>query len=284
MNYICLDGKLLPADQPVFMADNKAYRYGDGLFETMKMVRKKIALQDFHFDRFFRGLQLLQVDIPILLTAEKLSQQVLHLCEKNNCEQLARIRVSAFRGNGGLYEGNDRLNYLIESWPLDEDQWNVNGLVIGICPHARKISDEFSNLKSANFLPYTMAAKYAKANQWNDCLVLNHYGRIADSTIANVFMVKEGRVYTPPLSEGCIEGVMRRYLLDTLNVDPDNYQGMMPNIGEQPITIDDLLSADEVFLTNAIKGIRWVRQFQDKIYTHKHTFRIYSQFVKTIWK
>ena len=283
MNYICLDGKVLQADQPVFMADNKAFRYGDGLFETMKMTHSKIALQEFHFDRFFRGLQLLQFEVPTLVTAEKLSKEILQLCDKNNCQQKARIRVSAFRGNGGLYEGNNSLHYLIECWPLDADQWNENGLVIGICPHARKISDAFSNLKSANFLSYAMAAKFAKDNQWNDCLVLNEHDRIADATIANVFMIKDGRIFTPPLSEACVEGVMRRYLLETLNVDPGNYQGVMPNIEERAITIEDLLSADEVFLTNAIKGIRWVKQLQDKTYTHSRTLKIYNQFIKTIW-
>lgn len=284
MNYICLDGKILQADQPVLMANNKAYRYGDGLFETMKMTQKKIALQDFHFDRFFRGLQLMKFDVPLLINAGSLAKEILHLCDKNKCSEKSRIRVSAFRGNGGLYEGDNRLHYLIECWPLDDDQWNENGLILGIYPHTRKISDAFSNLKSASFLPYTMAAIFAKDNQWNDCLVLNEHGRIADTTIANIFMIKEGRTFTPALSEACVEGVMRRYLLENLNVDPGNYQGVIPNIEERAITIEDLLSADEVFLTNAVKGIRWVKQLQDKTYTHSRTLKIYNQFIKTIWE
>jgi branched-chain amino acid aminotransferase len=284
MNYICLDGKVLPANEPVFRADNKSYRYGDGLFETMKMTGKRVPLYDYHFDRLSRGLQLLRFEIPVLFTADKLYEQIVHLCEKNNCNEAGRIRVSVFRGSGGLYQGNNILHYLIECWPFDGDQWNENGLVIGIYPDARKNSDAFSNLKSANFLPYIMAAKYAQENKWNDCLVLNHDDRIADATIANVFMVKEGRIFTPALAEGCVEGVMRRYLLEKLNVDPGNYQGLKPNIEEQSITIGDILSADEVFLTNSVYGIRWVKQLHEKTYTCSRTLKIYNQFVKTIWE
>lgn len=272
MNYLCLDGKILPADQPVLMADNRGYRYGDGLFETMRVVRGKVALEEYHFNRLFAGLKLLRFDIPSFLTAQKLQERIIHLCEKNKCNELARVRLSGFRGNGGLYEGNNTLHYLIECWPLDGDQWNENGLSIGIYPDARKSSDAFSNLKSANFLPYIMAAKYAKENKWNDCLVLNQHGRIADATIANVFLVKNNTLFTPSLAEGCVDGVMRKYLLEKVNVE------------EKPVTIEDILNADEVFLTNAVKGIRWVKQLQDKIYSQSEAFKIYNQFIKAIWE
>lgn len=272
MNYLSLDGKILPAGQPVLMADNRAYRYGDGLFETLKLVNGKIVLADYHFNRFFAGLRLLQFEIPALVTAATLQQEIIHLCEKNKSSELARVRISAFRGNGGLYEGNNTLHYIIECWGLDADQWNENGLSIGIYANARKSSDAFSNLKSANFLPYVMAAKHARENKWNDCLVLNQHGRVADATIANVFLVKNERIITPALTEACVDGVMRKYLLGKINVE------------ENEVTIEDILNADEVFLTNTIKGIRWVKQIQDKVYNFSASLRIYDQFIKTIWE
>jgi branched-chain amino acid aminotransferase len=275
MNYLCLDGKILPADQPVFMADNRGYRYGDGLFETIKVVRKKIALEEYHFQRFFAGLKLLRFDIPSFLTAQKLQERIIHLCEKNKYDGHVRVRLSGFRGNGGLYEGNNTLHYLIECWPLDGNQWNENGLFIGIYPDARKSSDAFSNLKSANFLPYVMATRHAKENKWNDCLVLNEHGRIADATIANVFLIKNNTLVTPALTEACVDGVMRRYLLN---------ENLKLNVEEKSVTIEDILNADEVFLTNAISGIRWVKQIQDKQYGHSETLKIYKQFIKTIWE
>lgn len=273
MNSICLNGKLLPADKPALMIDNKSYRYGDGLFETMKVTGKNISLETYHFERFFSGLEQMGFEIPALLTIEKLKLQILLLCEKNNCDALTRVRLSVFRGNGGLYEGNNVLQYSIECWPVNEsvNQLNGNGFVIDVYPDARKTCDKFSNIKSANYLPYVMAARYAKENQLNDCLVLNTHERIADGTIANIFLIKDEKMITPALSEGCVKGVMRRWLIERYKVE------------EAVLTIDDVLSADELFLTNAMYGIRWVKQFRNKTYSNLKTSEIHTELVKTIW-
>lgn len=270
---------MVPADQPVLPADNRGYRYGDGLFETLKVLHKKICLGDDHFDRFFNGLKLLRVEIPAHLDAVKLTERILLLCEKNQCDQLARVRLSASRGNGGLYEDKPGFQYIIECWPASEtvNQLNTNGLVIDIFPDARKSSDAFSHLKSANFLPYVMAAQYAKEHQLNDCLVLNHHDRIADATIANLFLIKADSLLTPPLSEGPVAGIMRKHLLEKCSAA--GYTAI-----EKPIAPADLEEADEVFLTNAMNGIRWVKQYRNKIYSNRQTVEIYNRFVKTIWE
>jgi branched-chain amino acid aminotransferase len=104
MKSICVNGKIMAADEPALMASNRGYRYGDGLFETMKVVNGAILLLPLHFERFFNGLSLLKFEIPPLFTAEKLQQQILQLCKKNDCEKLGRVRLSVFRGNGGLYD------------------------------------------------------------------------------------------------------------------------------------------------------------------------------------
>jgi branched-chain amino acid aminotransferase len=278
MNKICLNGKIFPSDEPVLMATNRGYRYGDGLFETMKVLNLEILLEAFHFERLFSGLSLLKISIPGLFTREKLREQILHLCERNECGTLARVRLSVFRGNGGLYDENKGLEYLVECWPLDEsvNQLNENGLVLGVYPPARKSCDVFANLKSANFLPYTMAAQFAKENKWNDCLVLNTYERICDATIANLFIIKDGIILTPPLSEGCVNGVMRRRILESGSRGLD----LESKVEESALTIEDILNADEVFLTNAINGIRWVRQFMEKTYSNSRTISINNQLVQ----
>ena len=171
--------------------------------------------------------------------------------------------MSVSRGNGGLYDEDRSLQYIIECRPLNEsvNKLNENGLVIDIYPDARKSCNVFSNLKSANFLPYTMAALYAKENKLNDCLLLNNSGNIADATTANLFIIKDGMITTPALSEGCVNGVMRRHLLERLKMENRSFK-----IRESIITIDNLLHAEEVFLTNAIKGIRWVKRFRENTY------------------
>jgi branched-chain amino acid aminotransferase len=277
MNSILFNGKMVDSSEPVLLAANRGYRYGDGLFETMKLQNSTVLHSGFHFERLFAGLSLLKFEVSKFFISEKLLTEITQLCKKNKCEKLARIRLSVFRGNGGLYDEDKALQYIIECWPLAEtvNQLNENGLVIDIYPDAQKSCDIFSNLKSASFLPYNMAAQYAKANKLNDCLVLNTKGHIADSTIANVFLIYGNKIITPPLADGCINGVMRRYLIQELS--KSSYE-----IVQQSITVQQLENADEVFLTNAIRGMQWVRQFRNKCYTNFKVAGINNSFLKTI--
>ncbi len=103
----------------------------------------------------------------------------------------------------------------------------------------KKSCDSLANLKSNNYLPYLMAALYAKKIRVNDCILLNNFDRICDTTIANIFIMKEGIIYTPPLSEGCVAGVMRKFVINKL--------GSRFKILEKQISIEDLKKADEVF-------------------------------------
>lgn len=215
--------------------------------------------------------------MPSTVTVDRLKDEIQALCNKNKCDELARVRLSVSRGDGGLYDGGTRPDYLIECWPLDvsANNLNENGLVIDIFPDSRKSVDKFSGLKSASFQPYVMAALYAKEQKLNDCLLFNSASRIADSTNANLFLVKDGRISTPALSEGCVAGVMRDHLITALG-------GEGQLVAETTISSEDLAAADEVFLTNVIKGIRWVGQCGKKSYTNQLTVKIYDRFVKTL--
>lgn len=277
MNFICLNGKLLPADKPALLVSNRSYRYGDGLFETMKVMNGRIILERMHFERLFSGMAMLMMDKPGLLTPGNLSEQILQLCKRNDCENLARVRLSAFRGNGGLYDEPQLAEYVIECWPLDAtaNELNSNGLVIDFFSEAQKACNKLSNIKSASCQLYSLAAIFAKATRLNDCLVLNTAGHIADTTIANVFLVKNDSIFTPALDQGCVAGVMRRHLVELLYNSGQEVQ-------ETEITPEDVLQADEIFLTNAIKGIRWVRQLRGKTYDNSRTTAIYHELMKTI--
>jgi branched-chain amino acid aminotransferase len=278
MNSVCLNGKLIPANEPALMVDNRGFRYGDGLFETMKMINGKITLEKLHFERLFNGIKLLKFQAPALLKPAKLKTEILSTCKKNKCELLARVRLSVFRGNGGLYDETKNLQYIIECRPADRtvNQVNKKGLIIDVFPDLQKTCDVFSNLKSANFLPYVLAAEFAKNHKLNDCLVSNVKGQIADATIANVFLVKKDLIITPALTEGCVNGVMRRYLLEKLRTA--SY-----DVREGVVTRNDLESFDEVFLTNAIYGIKWVKQFRNKRYGNSETIKIYKEFITPLY-
>ena len=275
--FFTYNDKFYPEATGVITPDNRSFRYGDGLFETVKVVNGVMQLRDYHFQRLFDGIKLLQFEIPPHFNPTYLETKIAALCKKNQHDTTARVRLTVFRGNGGQFDpSNLQPNYVIQSWPLDPvNELNSNGLVIDVYPDVEKPCDVFSNVKSNSFLPYTMAALHAKKIKVNDCVLLNTYKRICDTSIANIFIIKDGLVTTPPLSEGCIAGVTRRFLVDRMP-----HWGF--NVAEQPLNISDLENADGVFLSNAIKGIRWVKEFGNKTYTNVFVKNIHEHFVKTI--
>jgi branched-chain amino acid aminotransferase len=275
MNLVCFNGDLLSANQPVLMADNRSYRYGHGLFETLRIIHGTIPFADLHFDRLLDGLSTLRISIPPTFTKSILQSQVLELCHKNSCIQSARVRLSISSGNGSLFEESG-LQYLIETAPLAKPANSSveKGILIDIYTGAQKTCDAFANLKTSSFLPYAMAAIVAKDHQWDDCLVLNTNGRLADSTTANIFLLRDNILFTPSLDEGCVNGVMRRFILESPLV-----RTSISSITETALSVQDLLDADEVFLTNAVQGIRWVRQFRDRHYSNKKSKEIYQVYL-----
>ena len=276
MTYININGKVIKESSAGISVNNRSFRYGDGCFETMKMIDGKLLLPDYHFERLLSSLDLLQFELPNYFTAEYLQEQIISLAKKNYHNKLARIRLMVYRGDGGLYDPQNHFpNYLIQTWDLNpaNNSLNENGLIIDIFEDAIKTCDKFSSIKSNNYLGYAMAAIWVKQQHLNDAIILNSYKRVADATIANVFIIKDGKVKTPRLDEGGINGIMRRHLLKTL-----------PEIGvevsETQISTDDLLAADELFLTNSIYGIRWVKQLKEKEYGNELTKLIYKKGVK----
>lgn len=154
---------------------------------------------------------------------------------------------------------------------------NENGLDIGLFEDGWKSCDAFSNLKSNNYQLYALAAQFAKQQKWNEALVLNQHQRICDATIANVFFLKDNVLHTPHLKEGGVNGVMRNYLIAQLH--SANVQ-----IVEGAYSVTDLLHADELFLTNAMYGIRWVKLFGQKSYSFQQAAHFFHTHLLPLFK
>ena len=269
MNYFNYNGKVLSENELIVGPTNRGLRYGDGIFETIKFKNGKLILGNEHFVRLWKGMETLQFDIPKHFTVEKLEAEILHLAKKNKLSN-ARVRLTIIRGNGGIYDPVNHLpNYIIEAIKLPEDNGplNINGLQICMYDDAVKSIDTFSNLKTNNYLPYFMGAIFAKKNHCNDAVIFNSKGNICDSTIANIFLIKNETIYTPALTECCVAGVMRQWVIN--NVGEFNFK-----VVETTITKDDLLDAEEVFLTNSIYNIRWVAGVENKKYENKQLAKL----------
>lgn len=268
MPFICHNGSFFPDNQPVLLVSNRSYKWGEGIFETIKVYKAQLLLKLFHFERLLTSLQLLHIHPTF--NPNELEQHILALCTRNGCLDLARVRLAVYRNE------EDASSYTIEAMPLDQSvmQWNEQGVIINTYPYARKACDVLANLKTANYLPYVMASRYAEEKGLQESLVLNTYGHICDASKANVFIIKNGELFTPALDQGCINGVMRRFLLQELRI-----KGWKVKQGE--LTEDMILQADECFLTNAIQGIRWVRQYQDKKFGSQLTKQIFETVLST---
>lgn len=273
--YLLYNGEIIASGTAIITADNRSFRFGDGFFETMKMVDGEIALSDYHFERLFSSLQAFQFEIPVHFTAAYLLKQVKKLAVENRHQKLARIRLTIFRGDGGLYDYENNIpNYIIQTWPLNAPvlQLNKQGLIIGVYMKARKTCDDFSHIKTNNFLPYAMGALWAKKNKLDDAIILNNYNRVADATIANIFLVKDGQVQTPALSEGCVSGVMRRFLIECLKKENIPFK-------ESAIPVDALTEANELFICNAVQGIKWVSRCENNSYQSQLAEYLHNKFL-----
>lgn len=271
--YINYNGSILPSGSNFISPSNRSFRYGEGFYTSIRVCKDSIPLWDLHAIRLLEGIKTLGFRQPTFFSTGALHNQVLKLCKKNHLHH-ARIRITIFQGSGGLFDASDEmLEYIIESWPVPNKTpiWNENGLQIGLYNDGIKSVDAFSSLQSNNSLLPTMAAKYAKLNYWNDALLFNHFGRIAETVMANVFWIQSGQIYTNPLTEGPVNGVLREFLLTSLT------------ISEKPLTIPLLAEIDEMFLASPVQGIQWVASCNNNSYTSKQSESIYKAIIAPLF-
>ena len=269
------NGSLFPDDEPVLNASNRSFRYGDGLFETMRVVNGKVPLFNYHFDRLLRGMKALKITTPTYFNVHYLKNEFQKTVGKMSS---ARVRLAVWREAGGGYTPtNFNSDFLIESSPLPDKTFPINdlGLTIGIYSNFRLHKTPISEFKTANALPYILAGIFARENSFDDVFLLNTEGVVAEAISSNVFMLKGKKVTTPPLSVGCVGGMMRLYLMELMQ-----QKGIQ--LEEKNITINDLESADEIFLTNALQGIRWVEQFNNIEFRNEFTTELYSDLIKSL--
>lgn len=250
-----INGNTAPEWPPEWAAAHRALYYGDGLFESIACIDGRMPLFEKHIDRLFRGLSFLGIDLPPHWNLKFFETE----CLKTLPSVRARIRISVWRTRGGLYRPHDNSPfYFIESQTVDYQPLETQPTLalVGVGRQIRLPIDAFSHLKTLNAGRYVAAAREAAAQGWNDMLLLNSRDRVCEAVGGNVFWIKEGVWHSPPLSEGCIAGVMRAHLFEKYSVV------------ESVATIESLANADRLFLTNAVRGILPVARLyidQDRI-------------------
>jgi branched-chain amino acid aminotransferase len=240
-------GQLVDPQTLVATAFNRSLRYGDGIFETMYWDGQWVCNLPFHLDRLFRGLTVLRFDLSAGFTRDFISGEIFRLCQNNTKDCKARVRLNVFREDGGtLMPESNKPVFVIESSLLNEK--DQSPLRLTIFEREMKSIGVLSNMKTNNYLLNILAVQHAREAGFNDALILNSNGNICEASSSNVFFVRKGTLVTPALTEGCVAGTKRRQLMEVL-------PRMGFRVEEEVITLEMVFSMEEIFLTNAIRGI-----------------------------
>ena len=265
-SYICLNGEYIKGNEPCLYPGNRAFRYADSLCENIHAFATEPQFLDHHLKRLTGNMQLLSMEVPAYLTAENLHRLIERLLNKNRIFGGSGIRLTVFRNDGqDFVPAGNQVSFMLESTPLKAGKYDLNekGYCIDICTEYTKVKGVLSGLRNSNSVNYLMAAMQGRKENLDAVILLNEDNRLVETTDSNLFLVSGSSVYTPGLDQGCIPGIMRHIV--TMLSNEAGY-GINDQCSLTPVALDD---AEEVFLTNAIEGIRWVGAYRKRRYYNK---------------
>lgn len=254
------NGQLVAFNEVKITPDNRAFKYGDAVFETVKILNGKVIFWEDHYFRLMASMRMLRMKIPIEFTLEFLEEEVLKTVNNFDSNRILRARLSVYRKDGGFYTPKtNKIDYLIEVNSIDfqpKETYRID-LYKDFYLH----SGLLSTVKTNNKLEHTLASIYANENDLDNCILLNERKGVVEVTNGNIFLVKGTTVKTPPLTEGCLKGIIRGKVIEMLSKNSDY------TLEESVVTPFEIQKADEVFITSSIMGIQTVTNYRKKEFT-----------------
>jgi branched-subunit amino acid aminotransferase/4-amino-4-deoxychorismate lyase len=270
MNYVFHRGEYVSENQATITRDNRAFRFGDGFFETIRVMNGRALFLENHYARAIDTMKALKLAPAENFSIELLSSQIQGLLTRNNITAGGRTRITFFRKSTGFYmPKHDDLGYFIEAEAMPDNEYKLNptGKTVDIFGDYKKEVNKLSLFKTLNAQLYVLSAIYAREKGFDESLIQNSKFSIIEATSSNLFIVSNGVLYTPTLEDGCIAGTMR---MNIINLALDN----KIKVYECTLNPHNLLSADEIFLTNAARGIEWVMAYRTKRYFNEMSKKI----------
>ncbi len=254
------NGELLSSTDEI-TTTNRGFLYGDAVFETFKCANNKILFLEDHYFRLMASMRIVRMEIPMHFTMEYLEEQLLNLVNANEIKDAARIRMTVYRNEGGLYLPTTKsISFLIQAFPLQNQQYSINQQ-----PYEVDLFKDFvvtkqllSTIKTTNKMINIVGSIYANENSLQNCLLLNNEKNVVEALNGNLFMLVNSKLITPPISDGCLNGIMRKQILEIAK--------KLENIEviEASISPFDLQKAEELFITNVITGIQPITKYRKK--------------------
>ncbi|WP_298136497.1 aminotransferase class IV [Flavobacterium sp.] len=242
---------------------NRGFLYGDGVFETLKIVNNRILFIEDHYFRLMASMRIVRMQIPGNFTLEYLEEQILNLAKANNCENSARVRFTVFRNDGGFYLPQTRtVSFLIQVSPLKETLYSFSDAMyeVDLYKDFYITKQLLSTIKTTNKMINITGSIFTDENDLQNCLLLNNEKNVVEALNGNLFMLIGNQLITPSIEDGCLNGIMRKQVLQVAR-KIENLEVL-----EQPISPFDLQKADELFITNVITGIQPITKYRKKEY------------------
>ena len=259
------NGTLHESSSNLLGLKNRGYAYGDALFETIKVVHGNILFWEDHYFRLMASMRILRMEIPMDFTMEFLENEILKTIDANQLLKCtARVRLNVHRVEGGKYTpSSNAISYNILTEKLTSDFYvlNTDAYTVELFKDFYVASGLLSTLKTNNKITNILGSIFAKENNYDNCLLLNSHKTVVEALNGNLFLVKDSVIKTPPLTEGCLKGIMRKQIMELI----EKLEGYV--LEETPISPFELQKADELFITNCIMGIQPITKYRKKEFT-----------------
>ncbi len=265
------NGSLTSEEDFTLSPDNRAFKYGDGIFDSLKFQDGEICFLEDHYFRLMSSMRMLRMRIPMDFTLDYYQEQIRTTLEANSLDREGRIRVNVFRKDGGLYTPpSNEINFMIQVSVLPK--FNKQLVEIELFKDFPIASGLLSTIKTNNKMVNVLGSIFAKENDYQNCILINEKKEVVEALNSNIFLIKGKEVLTPSLESGCLNGIIRKRLIQMLKKH-ENFE-----VHELSISPFDLLKADEVFLTNSIREIQSVDKYRKKKYGNDKTREINQLF------
>ena len=261
-NKIIFNGKILNQQDIQFNTIKRAINFGDGFFETIRIVNGDVLFIESHLKRIFKALKILKISNSENFNSEIIKAKIKELLLHNKIDSGGRVKIYFFRSGLGTYlPVTNEISFIIECFHLENNLYQLNkkGFLVDIFYDYQKQINNLSAFKTSNSLLYVLASIYANDNDLNDTLILNEKKYIIESSNSNIFLFIKDSIITPALNSGCIAGIMRDEIIKIINF-------LDIKIIERDISLEDLMNSKEIFLTNVISGINWVGGYKKTRY------------------
>ncbi|NMH28053.1 aminotransferase class IV [Flavobacterium silvaticum] len=270
------NGEFFPASDNPF--SNRGFLFSDAVFETVRIYNGKVLFLEDHYFRLMSGMRIVRMSIPMDFTMEFIEQQLLETASKNGADKSGRVRMTVYRNDGGLYlPKTNQVSFVVQASAL-EDNYAVSDSAyeVELFKDFHVSKQLLSSVKTTNRMVNITGSIYADENGYDNCLLINDDKNVIEALNGNVFILHQNKLTTPPVSDGCINGVMRKQILSIAK------KSGKWEVSEESISPFDLQKADELFVTNVIRGIQPITKYRKKEFTREASVYLTDELNKII--